>query len=952
MSTIYVQYPQGGGGGVTGSVTGIPYVVGPIDGAPPNNFGGYIGSFTFYQQTATALFPGLVSSANQTFSGVKTFLSPSVYPSLAMGPVRIDGGNALSIGSTNLTNEVVGILPSGNGGSGTSTSWTQGSVIFAGPASTLTQNNPSFFWDNSNLRLGIGTNTPSNNLSFDGNLSKTIAMERTTGSSGLGLIVQAGGAALGSLDANGGFLTLRGGISTGAGQSRIIFQTYNTGSSGTTDNVNSIKMTLTEAGLLGIGTAAPTGVLHISSSRSGAPSSTGDYFIAGAHTYTDAVTSASGTVAVYVSSYFGNPTLAAQNANITTSVANTVRINGAILGGLNQQITNSSALYIQGAAVSSVTNSYGLTVLSPTGATNNYAATFTGGNVGMGVTDAVSQLEIASATKQVSSSEQLTLRSQRVAIVTGDLIGGIAYKSNDSNLTAPGIVVALTDAVAEATHTASDLSTGIAFYTTKTLFMSESMRISGAGFVGIGKTVPTVPLDIRGNMNINGSTSGFFGLRAADAAGNTTYTWPTIPGTAGQYLQSNGVGSLTFATITAASLVGSVSLVNQVVGNLPLTQTSGSISLTNQVSGILPIVSGGTGTSSFTNGSIPYASSTGTLAESNPGLIWDQANSVLRSNKIFAPSIALGSTTLTSSSGGATYTLTFPGTLGSVSQLLVNDGAGHLSWQNGLINPMTTSGDIIYGGASGVPTRLGVGTNGQVLTVASGTSIPTWSSPTSQVPTIQRFTTSTGAGSTGTYTPPANVKWIRVKMVGGGGGGAGSSITAVVPGSGGTLTSLGSAAFLIANGGSGGTDGPSSGGSVSFGAPAVISVSLQGGPGGGNGFDGGVSIQMVGGMGGSSPFGGAGASGGHPGTGVNSGAAAIANSGGGGGGGGNGATANTFCGGGGAAGAYIEAIIAAPTSYPYVIGQGGVGGVAGGGGGGVAAGGNGGSGVLIVEEYY
>jgi hypothetical protein len=44
------------------------------------------------------------------------------------------------------------------------------------------------------------------------------------------------------------------------------------------------------------------------------------------------------------------------------------------------------------------------------------------------------------------------------------------------------------------------------------------------------------------------------------------------------------------------------------------------------------------------------------------------------------------------------------------------------------LSPMTTSGDIIYGGANGTGTRLGVGTNGHVLTLASG--VPSWASPT------------------------------------------------------------------------------------------------------------------------------------------------------------------------------------------------------------------------------
>ena len=52
----------------------------------------------------------------------------------------------------------------------------------------------------------------------------------------------------------------------------------------------------------------------------------------------------------------------------------------------------------------------------------------------------------------------------------------------------------------------------------------------------------------------------------------------------------------------------------------------------------------------------------------------------------------------------------------------------------GMTNPMTTAGDIIIGGSTGTPTRLGIGTTGQVLTVVSG--VPAWASnslPTSLV---------------------------------------------------------------------------------------------------------------------------------------------------------------------------------------------------------------------------
>ena len=42
------------------------------------------------------------------------------------------------------------------------------------------------------------------------------------------------------------------------------------------------------------------------------------------------------------------------------------------------------------------------------------------------------------------------------------------------------------------------------------------------------------------------------------------------------------------------------------------------------------------------------------------------------------------------------------------------------------LSPMTTGGDLIYGGASGAATRLANGSNGQYLTSSGGTSAPTW----------------------------------------------------------------------------------------------------------------------------------------------------------------------------------------------------------------------------------
>lgn len=74
------------------------------------------------------------------------------------------GVSALSWNQISLTADVTGILPVANGGSGTSTAFTQGSVIFAGAAGVFAQDNANLFWDDANNRLGLGTNTPASGL--------------------------------------------------------------------------------------------------------------------------------------------------------------------------------------------------------------------------------------------------------------------------------------------------------------------------------------------------------------------------------------------------------------------------------------------------------------------------------------------------------------------------------------------------------------------------------------------------------------------------------------------------------------------------------------------------------------------------------------------------------------------------------------------------------------------
>jgi hypothetical protein len=55
---------------------------------------------------------------------------------------------------------LAGTLTVGNGGTGTATTFTAGSIVFAGASGVYSQDNTNLFWDNTNKHLGIGTVSP------------------------------------------------------------------------------------------------------------------------------------------------------------------------------------------------------------------------------------------------------------------------------------------------------------------------------------------------------------------------------------------------------------------------------------------------------------------------------------------------------------------------------------------------------------------------------------------------------------------------------------------------------------------------------------------------------------------------------------------------------------------------------------------------------------------------
>lgn len=387
-----------------------------------------------------------------------------------------------------------------NGGTGTATAFTSGSVVFAGPSGVYAQDNANLFFDDTENELGLGTADPAAQLHLSGNKSasawttngigfriadQTFTDTTSTGSPSLNIhnIGSPTIAATNAITPNN-LTTLF--IGAPVDGTNVVTASNRKYALRTTGNTRFAGFNL-----YGTATGNPVSVFGVDGNQSDTSWTTVGKMVSIQNaTLTD--TSGTGTISTRVASSYGTMTLAASNPETITNAAN-LYIDRAPTAGSNVTITNSSALYIPGGSVSGTTNSYALNITAGTGATNNYAATFDG-RVGMGgVTDPSAFLTVATNGSVVAANEQIVLRSNREAIVAGELLGGVMVRSNDSSNPAPGIITNAFSAIATATHNTSTLDSAWVWYTTSALTMSERMRLDKDGNLGIGVT-PVVKL--------------------------------------------------------------------------------------------------------------------------------------------------------------------------------------------------------------------------------------------------------------------------------------------------------------------------------------------------------------------------------------------------------------------------------------------------------------------------
>ncbi len=246
-----------------------------------------------------------------------------------------------------------------------------------------------------------------------------------------------------------------------------------------------------------------------------------------------------------------------------------------------------------------------------------------------------------------------------------------------------------------------------------------------------------------GSVNVNITSSTYYGLSILSTQSSPINTssngYPNVFTNSANSSAQPSTVNLQFTRGTPASKSASNS--GDLLGRVTFNGYTGSAYTTNASVDGLSTQAGGTGSGGqISLKTVPNGSTTLTQA-----LLLDQ-----NQNATFANVVNIGTAasqagtlglangsgsgallTLSNPSATTAYTFAFPATIGTTGYALTSSGTSGTAatWSSVLTNPMTTSADLIYGGASGVPTRLANGSLNQVLTSAGGTTAPTWSNP-------------------------------------------------------------------------------------------------------------------------------------------------------------------------------------------------------------------------------
>jgi hypothetical protein len=294
---------------------------------------------------------------------------------------------------------------------------------------------------------------------------------------------------------------------------------------------------------------------------------------------------------------------------------------------------------------------------------------------------------------------------------------------------------------------------------------------------GQGLLLPSISTATRTSMSLNATDEK--GMMVFDNQLNKVFYW-----NGSAWVEASGSGAGGSGTVTSVGL----SLPSSVFGAATPITTSGNLTSTfnsQTAATVFAAPSGAAGVPSFralTNTDIPSL---------DAGKITAGSFSVLRGGTGLTTSPANGQLLIGNGTGYVLSTLT------AGAGVSITNGAGTITISSsGLSNPMTSNGDIIFGGASGVPTRL-AGSAGFLK--STGAAAPTWSAlAATDIPNLDAAKISTGSfgvarGGTGLTAAPTNGQFLI-------GNGTGYSLATLTQGTGVTITNGAGTVTISASG--------------------------------------------------------------------------------------------------------------------------------------------------------